>query len=369
MQRVVSSTFADIGLSDDDVQYVTDAELNLVFVNASWHKFADANRSVRVAHGWHASLLDNFKGSERSRWQVIYESLLDGRASQHIEPFLCPSPRERRPFLLHIRRYLDPVTGFLYLVHISVRVADAGVDPPLQGRQVCAQALDSQLCAAGYLAPLDPVGGDLLWHRSLSTGGSELVIADAMGHGIAAARLASRIVEVLTTLADAGASVSQMVGQLNSGLVDSTIQNEPEAVPRARFATGLYLRVDPSQREVTLCSFGHTGPLFCRAGRIDVTPGLPVGIAPGKDALPWAEQRLRFDDCGDRFLAFTDGVTEQFNLAGEMFGSGRLAHAFRQTQQLPLPQMLDTIREELDAFRGSALVKDDRALLTVAGRA
>ena len=58
-------------------------------------------------------------------------------------------------------------------------------------------------------------------------------------------------------------------------------------------------------------------------------------------------------------------LTEQFNVDGEIFGVDRLLDVFRRTEGFPVEETRRAVLEELEAFRGSALVKDDRTLLTL----
>jgi serine phosphatase RsbU (regulator of sigma subunit) len=68
---------------------------------------------------------------------------------------------------------------------------------------------------------------------------------------------------------------------------------------------------------------------------------------------------------GSRVLVFSDGITEQFNDDGEMFGVAGLVKAFQRTIDAPVDEMVRPIIEELRSFRGSAQVKDDQTLLAL----
>ena len=62
---------------------------------------------------------------------------------------------------------------------------------------------------------------------------------------------------------------------------------------------------------------------------------------------------------------FSDGITEQFNIEGEMFGTERLLQAFRSRLDQPLDDMVRGIVDEAVRFRGAALIKDDQTLLAL----
>jgi serine phosphatase RsbU (regulator of sigma subunit) len=79
----------------------------------------------------------------------------------------------------------------------------------------------------------------------------------------------------------------------------------------------------------------------------------------------WPTTRLPFAKLGRRLLMFTDGVIEQFDPRGEMFGTHRLERAFLDTRDLALNETIEVIRARIAEFRASALVKDDCTLLAI----
>jgi serine phosphatase RsbU (regulator of sigma subunit) len=158
--------------------------------------------------------------------------------------------------------------------------------------------------------------------------------------------------------------VAENVARLNEALVNLA-SGAKEFTRHPLFATGLYLRVAPNQRALTISSFGHLGPIFSKSGRIEPKDGLPVGILTSAAAGPWSEQILPFERHGRRLLLHTDGLTEQFDPSGEMYGEARLEQHFIRNLHLPLQSLVDAIRGEVEAFRGDALIKDDQALLAI----
>ena len=129
------------------------------------------------------------------------------------------------------------------------------------------------------------------------------------------------------------------------------------------FATGLFFRFDHRGQQLKCANFGHHSPLFSRTGQLHVLSGPPAGMAD--EAEPWPETQIDLVKHGNRFLIFSDGITEQFNIEGDMFGTTRLLQAFWRHLELPLNNMLAKIVGELNGFRRSALVKDDQTLLAL----
>ena len=61
-----------VGATGEDVLYVADAQLNIVFVNDAWRRFADSNNGKPIlGEGWNTNLLANFSGRDLLRWQAI----------------------------------------------------------------------------------------------------------------------------------------------------------------------------------------------------------------------------------------------------------------------------------------------------------
>ena len=88
-----------------------------------------------------------------------------------------------------------------------------------------------------------------------------------------------------------------------------------------------------------------------------------MGLAEEEE--PWPENTVELAKHGRRFLVFSDGITEQFNPEGDMFGIDGLHEAFRRYMDLPLDDLLNRILHDLTGFRDTALVKDDQTLLAL----
>jgi hypothetical protein len=351
-----------------DILYLLDRDLKVVGTGGPWAEFARANGGAGLLdEAWHRDVLASCSGTERLRWQGIYAALRAGRVQGHEETFICPSPTERRTYRLRVTPLRDRAGDVIHILHHAVR-ADLRRAPRGEvAHAYRAAVLDrvvrpARFAAAQLHAPLEEVGGDLLWHHVRRDGTTEVVLADVMGHGRRAARVAVVIAGLLDAGADGDDGVAQKVARLNLHLCRQRRAGAAGARPVA-FATGLYLRLRPNEAAVDVCSFAHAGPIFSDAGVVEVESGLPVGIA--SDVEPWPETTLRFAGLGRRLLLGSDGNTEQFDPHGEMFGAARLARAFRAASADPLAQVPELLRAQIEAFRATALVKDDRTLLAI----
>ncbi|MFT5080845.1 MAG: hypothetical protein ACI84E_001503 [Planctomycetota bacterium] len=356
--------------------YVADQDLRVIYANDEWRRFALGNEGMELAGpAWNTNLLDNMSGKERERWESIYGLLLDGQLSHYEEDFICSSPDERRIYRLRS----TPVKkddGSTLLVHHTVRVDDKPeeredmrrrlraleIDPAQVKHEYTTRVLEPRVGVPGfrvaqYVKPLDEVGGDVLWHRQYEDGTTDVLLADAMGHGIEASIHAAKMVMMLDSLAAPYRKPQDILAALNRGMLRHRLDHE------SAFASGIFFRFQRGTPLVRCTSFGHTAPIFSRSGEVPLQIGLALGIV---DTIPvWPEMELDLTDHGTRFLVFSDGITEQFNAQGEMFGTDRLIQTFNAAHDLQLDAMVDRIVQDLNTFRGDALVKDDQTLIAL----
>lgn len=364
------------GCAPHETLYIVDRQLNLVEVNEQWTEFARDNRGEALMTDQPSqNVLASMSGSARARWESIYTLLLNGQLSSHEEQFNCSSPLQRRTYRLRITPEFDREGQVKRLVHQTVPVDDQrptkrrvselaqlADDPTKTHRSYQTRVIERTIEIASFdtcrhLRPLGQSGGDMLWHRGYANGRVDLVIADAMGHGEAASVLATQLSYLLDEVAKPDHAPAQIVGALNQALLPLI---DPD---QGGFATGLFIRFDPRGRCMTVCNFGHEGPIFSQSGQVAMEHGPPVGL--DVDLGDWPNGTLEFADHGRRFIVFTDGVTEQFNIDGEMFTVGGLERVFRQNLDRGLTTMVEQIIQALEDFRGEAITKDDQTLLAM----
>lgn len=354
--------------------YVADRNLNLVFTNLSWQQFACQNRGQKLLDQQsRPNLLESMTTEQAGRWQVIYQLLLNGRLPSHREQYLCSSPMEKRVFELLITPHHNNSGEVGWLVHQTIRVDKDRSEALPERLQVLDESRDRVqaeyqsrilLCdvqvpryqSSQHQEPLETLGGDLIWCRRYPDGLTDLVHADVAGHGEEAGRLATKIVAILDSIASPKRTLNEILGSLNQKLLETSDD-------AARFATGIYFRFDRSQAPFQCVNFGHLYPLFSNVGPVPLPRGFPVGII--EDADEWDLNLIDPMTYGTRFLVYSDGITEQFNLEGEMFGVDRLWDSFREHGMCPLDEMLKTVRQDVEDFRGDAIVLDDRTLLAL----
>lgn len=168
-----------------------------------------------------------------------------------------------------------------------------------------------------WYRPASHVGGDYYDYFRLNEQTWVIVVADVVGHGIAAALLMAKI-----------AADTRFACALNSDPVAALeqINRSLNGLNMDRFVTLLLLYVDTSKHEVTLANAGHLPPLLrtpkgesrwlAQAAR-----GLPLGIS---ESARYASESLKLQP-GEVVLLFTDGVNEAMNPNGDQFTLERVA--------------------------------------------
>lgn len=174
---------------------------------------------------------------------------------------------------------------------------------------------------AGLLEPAYDVAGDC-FDYSLNGNDLDIVVFDAMGHGLGSAVLASL---ALSTYRHARREGSSRDPRSLLRAVDSVIADHAQGTS---FVTAIAVKLDIVSGRVRWTSAGHPEPLHVRKRRAVAAQG--TGVAPplglmslaGPDLdMPLVEVDL---EPGDGLLLYTDGVTEARDLSGEEFGEDRL---------------------------------------------
>jgi phosphoserine phosphatase RsbU/P len=164
---------------------------------------------------------------------------------------------------------------------------------------------------AGYVlqaaySPAEEVGGDFYHVLEQGNSGTLIVVGDVSGKGLPAAMTVSAIIGSLrmTGVCDP----AEVLRRLNESLCGN--------VPGG-FVTCLASRLH-ADGSCTMANAGHLAP-YRNGEEIPVSPGLPLGIAPGADYVATAFHLAP----GETLTVLSDGVVEARNPAGELFGFDR----------------------------------------------
>lgn len=167
-----------------------------------------------------------------------------------------------------------------------------------------------------YYHPADQIGGDYFDYIQLSDGRLAIIVADVVGHGVAAAMLMAKLSAETRFLLASQASPSVAITKLNNHIANLGVE---------KFVTLLCLVLDPGTGKLEIVNAGHMAPLWLRAsGDVeepgDEAAGVPIGILEDFEY----EQAAIDISKGDRLVLYTDGINEAPDKEGAMFGIQRL---------------------------------------------
>jgi sigma-B regulation protein RsbU (phosphoserine phosphatase) len=219
--------------------------------------------------------------------------------------------------------------------------------------------------AAALMTPAREVGGDLYDLFHMSDGRICFVVGDVSDKGLPAALFMARtldIVRVVTRLLPATTDPAERVARIMACVNEELCQNNGTAM----FVTLLVGMLDPASGAVHLCSAGHPCPYVLAAGSnhpamLDIAPGVPLGIVPGRQ---WSVEDTRLER-GDVLVAYTDGVTEALDEAGEFYGEARFEALLAGIVDREPSQVIGAIAAGVKAYAGNAPAADDTTLLAL----
>ena len=181
-----------------------------------------------------------------------------------------------------------------------------------------------------------------------------IVIADACGHGLAAALLATQVHAYLRGLTLTSTDIAILLQLTNRCLCEN---------PNGKFVTAFLMMLDPKECTLQYTGAGHP-PAYVLDSQgqeksVLCSRGLPLGIHSTAN-YPAAKVSL---DSGDLVLLFTDGILEAMSEDGELFGVERILALIRQYQQEPPDEILTRLFEAVDDFCDQKYHDDLTALI------
>ncbi|MGY1914473.1 PP2C family protein-serine/threonine phosphatase [Blastococcus sp. SYSU DS0973] len=209
------------------------------------------------------------------------------------------------------------------------------------------------------LEPSYGIGGDT-FDYAVNGPVADLMVLDAMGHGLPAALLATVAVGAYRSARRHERSLPATSEAMNTAIAGQ--------FPGSQFATALLTRLDLLSGRLSWVNAGHGAPLVVRDGVLlpahPCRPALPLGLQQGP--AHECEVQLR---PGDRVLLHTDGITEARSPAGEFFGEERLADFVvrAETAGDPPPETLRRLMRSVMDHQAGRL-QDDATIVLVEWR-
>lgn len=223
---------------------------------------------------------------------------------------------------------------------------------------------ESRIDIFGDMLTAKDVGGDFYDFYYSGAKSITFLVADVSGKGVGAALFMMRSKAIIKSIVQTGKPIEEAVFEANDALCRDNGAN--------MFVTAWVGQIELETGTVTYVNAGHNPPIAVRCGGeaeyIKARPGLPLGIMPD---MPYHSEVVQLKK-GDVIYLYTDGITEQPNMKGELFGEDRLLAVIKREQATkeiftadrhsPLPAIiLDSVR----AHAAGAEQADDCTQLVV----
>jgi len=212
---------------------------------------------------------------------------------------------------------------------------------------------------AAMCQPARETGGDFYEFTKRADGLLGLIIGDVSGKSITAAMLMAAAQSVVQAKGSDYRSPAKVLAETNRLLYDD--------VPAGSFVAVSYALLSPDTSTVCLSNGGQLDPYLVPANGQPVqlieTPGsrLPLGVLAEVD---YDETSLSLAP-GDMLVFYTDGIVEQNDASGELFGFDRVASVLDQLRGQSPQTTLSTILKAADDFANGVGAHDDVTLIVV----
>ncbi|MGB3225655.1 MAG: SpoIIE family protein phosphatase [Desulforhopalus sp.] len=218
-----------------------------------------------------------------------------------------------------------------------------------------------EIVACGHILYCDETGGD--YFDILRFSGNEqkvgVVVGDVVGHGIGAALLMTTVRALLRSRVVQPGDLGEIMSHVNSLLCQDTMKS-------GNFVTLFYLEVDRGRNTLSWVRAGHDPAIVYHPASKYFSELKGRGIALGIDETcnyEYNEQPIGQET--QLILIGSDGAWEVENQAGEQFGRERMKMILADNCTLHPDEILQTIVQEIAAFRGANPQNDDITLALV----
>lgn len=199
------------------------------------------------------------------------------------------------------------------------------------------------------------VGGDFYDVIALPGSRLALLIADVSDKGMPAALFMALTRTLIRAVVRDVVSPAEVLQRVNDLIIPDNRQQ--------MFVTAVYLLLSTESGEVRYANAGHNAPLWVQRAEGIITPLPPTGMALGViENAKISEQTLTLRP-DDLLLLYTDGLTEAFSPAGEIFGEARLRALLNSNLPHSAQDVMEAVRGGIHAFVKGASLADDMTLL------
>ncbi len=295
----------------------------------------------RLSTGHILTIIDAWKRLAKGDFSVRLKSRMKDERDQLIDAFNEIVPK------IEEHMHMSNALGLAQEVQQSLLPQR---DPSLPGFDI-----------AGTSIYCDETGGDYYDFIETNRGGQAglaVVVGDVSGHGVSSALLMATARALIMLRSSMPGEAAGIINDVNRHLSLDTAHT-------GNFMTFFYCELTERETEVRWVRAGHD-PALVYDPSTDVFDELKgQGLALGLDDSFEYDSFHRRIEPGQVIMIGTDGIWEMHNKAGEMFGKEALMEIIRNNQTTSARQIVDTVTEALERFRGDEAAEDDITMVVI----
>ncbi len=206
-------------------------------------------------------------------------------------------------------------------------------------------------------ASMDPakeVGGDFYDFFMVDERHLAIVVADVSGKGVPAALFMVIGKTLIKDHTKPGIDLGEVFTEVNELLCESNSEG--------LFITAFEGVLDLATGELRFVNAGHEIPYICKGNGYEPYKIRAGFVLAGMEGMRYQCGSMQLEP-GDKIFQYTDGVTEATNQEMELYGMERLGEILCRNVDAEPQKLLESVKEDIDAFVGEALQFDDITML------
>ena len=212
-----------------------------------------------------------------------------------------------------------------------------------------------------WYRPMQQVGGDYFDYLPLDDNRMGIIVADVVGHGVAAAMLMAKVSAEARFALALSKSAEEAVCRMNRSIANMELD---------RFVTLVLCLLDKSSDTMTIVNAGHMPPIIRRKdGSVETVAieesGLPIGIFEDYEYQSFTTKL----ESGDVALMYTDGINEAMNEKDEQLTSAALISELSSSQAKTPERIGNAICSLVNEHMGLRQPIDDICMVCVGKQA
>lgn len=209
---------------------------------------------------------------------------------------------------------------------------------------------------SSYTLSADNFSGDIQLHSLSPSGSHYILLADATGHGLAAAISVFPLASIFKSMISKGHSAEMVLEELNSKLGDY--------IPPDRFISAVLVEIDLYTRQLKIWNGGMPTAMIYTDEMEEIGEAVSENMALGiLDDKSFNTNLIQMELPKSGFLfMYSDGLTEQCNKEGEEFGEERVFNRIRRSS---VNTLVEEVMEDSNNFRDNQAVSDDISICVI----